>query len=427
MIFHRVNLFYFINMGTNQKDPCVAITILGPKYVGGAEKRYVNIYKILRAKNTNVFLVINKNRFEALSRVCELNFEDSHIIIIKTYLDKKISENTEKVEQASSSESSRRIYQKHVRKLFSTAKAYYNFYNIYSQLEKIRKTKRVDLFFGVFIGAYALAPYFFTRKVATAISYNDSSFGGLEKSFLKWFTGYWLALKYADQVDFLSDFIYNGLAERGFTIESRRCSIANISFIDYSKCFTGVVKEDAIAFCGRFEPYKNPLLFVEAASLVLQKYPQVKFYMMGDGPLGSAIRKKINDLHLNNNIKISFSERPEKTLAKTKIFVSLQETNNFPSQSLLEAMACGNAIVASHVGETDKLVDKDIGRLVPNHKQEIAGAIIDLLHDENKLRLQGEAARKRALNDYTVENFLSYFESVTQKAIQNWYNSKKDA
>ena len=53
-------------------------------------------------------------------------------------------------------------------------------------------------------------------------------------------------------------------------------------------------------------------------------------------------------------------------LNRTAINVQLQEDDNYPSQSLLEGMASGNAIVATDVGLTRRLVDESNGILIPS-------------------------------------------------------------
>ena len=45
------------------------------------------------------------------------------------------------------------------------------------------------------------------------------------------------------------------------------------------------------------------------------------------------------------------TDTPYEVLAQNKDILSLQKTNNYPSQSLLEAMASGCAIIATDVGD----------------------------------------------------------------------------
>ena len=87
------------------------------------------------------------------------------------------------------------------------------------------------------------------------------------------------------------------------------------------------------------------------------------------------------------------TDAPYEVLAQTKIFLSLQKTNNYPSQSLLEAMASGCAIIATDVGETRRLLDETRSILIPYDAVYLKSAIEKLMNDQ-ALRLQlGKAAR----------------------------------
>lgn len=96
------------------------------------------------------------------------------------------------------------------------------------------------------------------------------------------------------------------------------------------------------------------------------------------------------------------------------IFYSIQKDNNYPSQSLMEAMACENAIIASDVGETRRLVTEDEGILVPLSAEKIADAIQFLLSNPAECYKFGTNARKKVLNEHSIENFSNYFFEITK-------------
>jgi glycosyltransferase involved in cell wall biosynthesis len=102
-------------------------------------------------------------------------------------------------------------------------------------------------------------------------------------------------------------------------------------------------------------------------------------------------------------------------LERSSIFVSLQEGENYPSQSLLEAMACGNAVIATDVGETWRLVDDANGKRVASDAGAVADAIIALLDDPLLARRQ-MTSRRRILAEHTPERFLTYIGRVYRQA-----------
>ena len=95
----------------------------------------------------------------------------------------------------------------------------------------------------------------------------------------------------------------------------------------------------------------------------------------------------------------------------SSIFVSLQEGENYPSQSLLEAMACGNAIVATDVGETWRLVDAQNGTRVVPEANAVASAIVALFNDPQLAQRQ-VTSRRRVSEEHTPERFLAYMSKI---------------
>ena len=47
--------------------------------------------------------------------------------------------------------------------------------------------------------------------------------------------------------------------------------------------------EVVLTWLGRFHPQKRPLLFVELATRAAQRHPELRFLMVGDGPLRSEV------------------------------------------------------------------------------------------------------------------------------------------
>jgi glycosyltransferase involved in cell wall biosynthesis len=106
---------------------------------------------------------------------------------------------------------------------------------------------------------------------------------------------------------------------------------------------------------------------------------------------------------------ISFTEAPFEVLSDTKIFLSLQEVNNYPSQSVLEAMCCGAVVVATDVGETRRFLDANCSILIQNDPIELLKAIHLLLGDEKLRDKLATNAMKRVLAEHSIDRYGNYF------------------
>ena len=179
----------------------------------------------------------------------------------------------------------------------------------------------------------------------------------------------------------------------------------------------GVRPEPAlIAFVGRLAPEKNPLLLVDAVGQLRASGIPCRVLMLGEGPLLQAVRRRIRELGLDAVFEVTFADRPLDRIAGASIFVSLQSGDNYPSQSLLEAMGAGCAVVATAVGETARLVTPDVGVLVDQDAEQLARALASLLADPARTAALGAAARTRVRTHFTADAYVAFLESLYERA-----------
>jgi glycosyltransferase involved in cell wall biosynthesis len=208
------------------------------------------------------------------------------------------------------------------------------------------------------------------------------------------FAGNFSILSY-DAVDCLSQQTKNILIQKFFSVHCRKYHLAPCSFTDLSKAQSSNERSIDLVMMARFVPGKGYELIEEA----IQSIREYKLMCFGSGSRPPKIPS-----HL-----ISFSENPFDILSKAKVFLSLQKVNNYPSQSILEAVACGAAIIATDVGETRDFLDDDCAILINWDVNELISAIKKLLSNE-ELRLSlVENARKKVLINNNIERYSSYF------------------
>ena len=231
----------------------------------------------------------------------------------------------------------------------------------------------------------------------------------------KWFgnLSYKSIFFFMDGIEFLSQDIQKRYQKSGLTKPKEQTFVGDRSFIDFDKMYIAPKKIKIIAGAARLEPQKNIPLVVEAADILINKMKlNVYFDLLIPNDGAEAIKKKINSYKLEQYFTILFSNNPETNLSDSLIFLSLQDYNNYPSQLLLEAMACGCAIVATDVGETSKLVDKDVGFLTKKTSTDIAEKISYLIKDYDRTLKLGLNARNRIKRQYTIDNYGSYVKTI---------------
>lgn len=404
--------------------PNTAFVIFSTGAFGGAEKRFLNLSSYLSRENPGAIrLFVNPLMHSHIRRIFAGETFD--------YID--VIGETNSRQDASAASAVPVLYNDNSPDPFtvdehtSFARKYFWYYknkikqkNIFYRIDALRKKYNIKVLIGIFAGGPPLVFYFEeTSRPAIIFSDMDSWFTDVLSDTKKlWYRKYYSfndILEKADAVDFLSPYIAEGVKQRGVKIPEARINIAPSSFIDYSKCFTGSKEKFEIAFAARLEPDKNPLMYLEAASVILKKYPGIKFHILGEGSRVSAVNEFITANGLKEKVNFTFHKNPPEIFANTSVFVSLQSGTNYPSQSVIEAMACGNAVIASNTGDTGLLINSSNGLLTELSVDSVVSAMERLVTDHSLTRRLGEAGKVFVLKNHTIEKVSEYYTGLIKK------------
>lgn len=380
-------------------------------YLGGAQIRYLSLYQEITQRRNDYHLILNRKLFNLAVSAGLIDKKHEKIIVLEN---EKISnsqnDNSKKKDQTLSKSYKRRT----IRKIGLKIKNYYNYIKYILYLQKLFIKINPDYVYAIWVGGMVAWPLKYFNSFKLTYSYMDSGFSSLDSFFKHPLKSERMPLKHADTIDFLSEDLFSGTKKRVGISDKQRVAVSPCSFKNYSNLYTEN-KLDTVVFCSRLTPIKNPLLFLKSVKVFNEKFPEkrnISFQILGDGECLEEVLQYKSENKLRNIKIIGFTEQPEKYLRKSKIFVSIQTNNNYPSQSLLEAMACENAVIASDVGETRKLVTESEGILVNLNENEIADALHTLINDEARRCDLGRNARNKVLTEQTIERYLDYFYSL---------------
>jgi L-malate glycosyltransferase len=159
-----------------------------------------------------------------------------------------------------------------------------------------------------------------------------------------------------------------------------------INFNEIKKVKPSKEKSDLIVI-GRQLKHKNIDLIMRSLKIVKEKHPNIRLFIVGNGPDHEALVSLSKKLNLEGNIIFyDFFKEHEKVISlmkSSKILVSASELEGF-GISALEAMACKLPIVTlrSDRNAMTELVKDGNGLVLIKDKNEFAKAIIDLLDNE---------------------------------------------
>jgi glycosyltransferase involved in cell wall biosynthesis len=174
---------------------------------------------------------------------------------------------------------------------------------------------------------------------------------------------------------------------------------------------------NSIVFATRLHKFKNPDLYVDALGMTLEKHPQAEFHLLGTGPLREHIAKRLRNLGINSTVDYRLLWDTSKVLNRSSINVQLQQEDNYPSQSILEGMASGNAIIATDVGLTRRLVNEENGILIPvSDAGALADAMISMLEHPKETLNMGMRSREKVLREHTIGGYVDYLNELYDRA-----------
>jgi len=169
-------------------------------------------------------------------------------------------------------------------------------------------------------------------------------------------------------------------------------------------------------FAGRLEPQKNVdnlLLAWKQVELNARPGEDARLLILGDGTQKSALVALAEQLDITNSVHfIGRVDQVGNYLRAADLFVLPSRAEGL-SNALLEAMACGLAVVATDIGGNNEIVSHlKNGILVrPRDSEQLAAALLMVLSDTKLARRLGEEARKTIGEGYSLE-------SVTKQYIE---------
>ena len=178
-------------------------------------------------------------------------------------------------------------------------------------------------------------------------------------------------------------------------------------------------KTPVIGSVGRFVPEKGYVHMLDALKLARAEVPDLRWLAIGDGILRPEMAARAVAMGLDGAV-IWTGLRPdiEQLLEAMDLWVMSSISEGLPV-ALLEAMAAGCPIVATRIGGIpDAVSDGHEAVLVPSADPvALAGAIVELIRDPERANALGEAARARAMAQYSIKSVVRRVEEIYREEL----------
>jgi glycosyltransferase involved in cell wall biosynthesis len=201
------------------------------------------------------------------------------------------------------------------------------------------------------------------------------------------------------------DIIYNGVDHKKFVPQPKPERLKNVP---------------TVVAAARIFELKDIITMIKSCAEVKKSIPNIQYLIYGDydavPEYTNECKTLIEKLNLQENfILAGFHPEPEKLFCEGDISILTSISEGFP-YTVIESMSCGIPVVATDVGGVSEALDSSCGFICkPKDHIEIGSRVVELLQNEDLRKKMGENARKKVVENFTIDKFIKGYEYVYDK------------
>ncbi|AEF95805.1 glycosyltransferase family 4 protein [Methanotorris igneus] len=222
----------------------------------------------------------------------------------------------------------------------------------------------------------------------------------------------------------VKEFILNNFIKREIPIIYRGIEFEKIEKIkeneEIKNKFKGKLK---LCFVGRLYKWKGVENIIKAYKILPENIKKdAVLIIVGYGEDLERLKKLANE-YLNNGIYFLGKKDFEEAIGILKvcdIYIHSAYPGGGLSTSLLEAMVCGRAIVASpYEGGDEVIIDEKTGILLEdNNPEEIKKGIIKLIENKELIKIYGENAKKFVKENFSWDKAIEKYKEIFKELLK---------
>ena len=175
-----------------------------------------------------------------------------------------------------------------------------------------------------------------------------------------------------------------------------------------------------VGMVAALEPHKDPMIFIRAVDLVLQKRKDVSFVLVGNGSLWDEVESYAKEnLPVENFKMLGFRTDIPEILHTLDIFCMSSKEEGLCT-SILDAMASGLPVVATSAGGIPEVVSNgETGILTPiENAPAFADGVLNLISHETQAKQMGIKGLERVRSRFSIERTVEKTADAYRKILK---------
>lgn len=178
-------------------------------------------------------------------------------------------------------------------------------------------------------------------------------------------------------------------------------------------------KSRIVGIVTRLVTLKGIDIFIRSAALILRRFDNVQFLIIGDGPERENLIKLSRELGIEQQMRfLGIRHDIDRLISVFDVAVLSSRTEALP-MVLLEYFSSGKSVVATDVGSIAEVVKHESnGFLVePEDTEKLAERILDLLRDDEMAESFGRKGLETVKTSFSIERTVSQTQSLIENVV----------
>ncbi|RWA77663.1 MAG: glycosyltransferase family 4 protein [Mesorhizobium sp.] len=183
----------------------------------------------------------------------------------------------------------------------------------------------------------------------------------------------------------------------------------------------GEPKPPVVLMLAALEPRKRHVEFIESFGQVVDRIPNVRLLVAGEGPARSAVESAIERSPFANNVRmIGYHREPERLISLADVCVLTSMREGLP-RVMMQYLAGGRASVISHLPGVEEIVRHGVNAIVTPAEDvgAAAAAVADLLENQHYRARLADGAKLTDLSSWGLESMCERVELIYQSVLES--------